>query len=80
MKERDSGVKAITTALKALPAEEQMATLLAKYAEMAEENKRLQVQLLALIFINFLIIFICGVLFLLKIALKRMTRRRLLSS
>lgn len=45
MKERDSGVKAITTALKALPAEEQMPTLLAKYAEMAEENKRLQVLL-----------------------------------
>ncbi|XP_050727406.1 alpha-taxilin-like isoform X2 [Eriocheir sinensis] len=42
MKERDSGVKAITTALKALPAEEQMPTLLAKYAEMAEENKKLQ--------------------------------------
>lgn len=43
LKERDSGVKAITTALKALPAEEQMSTLLAKYAEMSEENKRLQV-------------------------------------
>ena len=43
MKERDGGVKAITTALKALPAEEQVSTLLAKYAEMAEENKRLQV-------------------------------------
>lgn len=42
MKERDSGVKAITTALKALPPEEQVSTLLAKYAEMAEENKRLQ--------------------------------------
>ena len=43
VKERDSGVKAITTALKALPPEEQVSTLLAKYAEMAEENKRLQV-------------------------------------
>lgn len=42
VKERDSGVKAITTALKALPPEEQVSTLLAKYAEMAEENKRLQ--------------------------------------
>lgn len=42
VKERDGGVKAITTALKALPPEEQVSTLLAKYAEMAEENKRLQ--------------------------------------
>ncbi|KAK8407597.1 hypothetical protein O3P69_002271 [Scylla paramamosain] len=42
IKERDGGVKAITTALKALPPEEQVSTLLAKYAEMAEENKRLQ--------------------------------------
>ncbi|MPC15338.1 Alpha-taxilin [Portunus trituberculatus] len=42
VKERDGGVKAITAALKALPLEEQVSTLLAKYAEMAEENKRLQ--------------------------------------
>lgn len=48
VKERDSGVKAITTALKALPPDQQVSTLLAKYAEMAEENKRLQVHVVKL--------------------------------
>ncbi|XP_042208836.1 gamma-taxilin-like isoform X3 [Homarus americanus] len=41
-KDRDSGVEALTAALKALPPEQQMSTLLSKYAELADNNKRLQ--------------------------------------
>ncbi|XP_045613435.1 gamma-taxilin [Procambarus clarkii] len=41
-KDRDSGVEAISAALKALPAEQQVSTLLAKYAELAEDNRHLQ--------------------------------------
>lgn len=41
-KDRDSGVEAITAALKALPLEQQVSTLLAKYAELAEDKRHLQ--------------------------------------
>lgn len=39
----NSGVEAITAALKAMPAEQQVSTLLSKYAELAEANRTLQV-------------------------------------
>ncbi|XP_071526016.1 beta-taxilin-like [Panulirus ornatus] len=41
-KDGDSGVEAITAALRALPADQQVSTLLSKYAELAEDNRRLQ--------------------------------------
>lgn len=41
-KDGDSGVEAITAALRALPADQQVSTLLSKYAELADDNRRLQ--------------------------------------
>ncbi|KAK3863263.1 hypothetical protein Pcinc_030943 [Petrolisthes cinctipes] len=40
-KKRDAGVEAITTALKALPPDQQVAMLLSKYVELAEDNRNL---------------------------------------
>lgn len=42
-KDVNSGVEAITAALKAMPADQQVSTLLSKYAELAEDNRSLQV-------------------------------------
>lgn len=42
-KKKDAGVEALTTALKALPPDQQMAMLLSKYAELAEDNRHLTV-------------------------------------